>query len=221
MIGPRFLRPLAVRPRLMIGLGIGAVVAALLPSSFVWSERWMAGWDAGVLVFLTLLFSSWRKVDAAAMRKRAERDDEGRNVFLFLAIAGVAASIASIANEVARNEYYGPQGKIFGIAFAVGTVGLSWLFIQSFLAQHYAHEYYGAAGEPKEKRGGLHFPGGEAPDYWDFFNFAVTIGAAAQTADVSITSKTMRRLVTWHSLVAYVFNTVILAMAVGAAAGLL
>jgi uncharacterized membrane protein len=221
MIGTRLLRPLAARPRLMIALGVGALVAALLPSSLVWSERWMVGWDAGVLVFLTLLFSSWLKVDAAAMRRRAERDDEGRNVFLFLAIAGVAASIASIANEVARNEFYGPQGKVAGIAFAVGTVGLSWLFIQSFLAQHYAHEYYGGVVEHNEKRGGLHFPGGEAPDYWDFFNFAVTIGAAAQTADISITSKTMRHLVTWHSLVAYVFNTIILAMAVGAAAGLL
>ena len=196
MIGTRLLRPLAARPRLMIALGVGALVAGLLPSSLVWSERWMVGWDAGVFVFLTLLFSSWLKVDAAAMRRRAERDDEGRNVFLFLAIAGVAASIASIANEVARNEFYGPQGKVAGIAFAVGTVGLSWLFIQSFLAQHYAHEYYGGVGEHNEKRGGLHFPGGEAPDYWDFFNFAVTIGAAAQTADISITSKTMRHLVT-------------------------
>jgi uncharacterized membrane protein len=221
VIRTRLLRPLAARPRLIIALGVGALVAALLPSPLVWSERWMAGWDAGVLVFLALLYSSWLKVDAAAMRRRAERDDEGRNVFLFLAIAGVAASIASIANEVARNEVYGPQGKFAGIAFAVGTVGFSWLFIQSFLAQHYAHEYYGSAGGPKEKRGGLHFPGGEAPDYWDFFNFAVTIGAAAQTADISITSKAMRRLVTWHTLVAYAFNTIILAMAVGAAVGLL
>jgi uncharacterized membrane protein len=80
VIRTRLLRPLAARPRLIIALGVGAFVAALLPSPLVWSERWMAGWDAGVLVFLALLYSSWLKVDAAAMRRRAERDDEGRNV---------------------------------------------------------------------------------------------------------------------------------------------
>jgi uncharacterized membrane protein len=204
----------------MIGFATGAIAAAL-PSSWVWSERWMAGWDVGVVCFLALMFASWRNVDATRMSERAARDDEGRNVFLALATAGVAASIAAIANEVARTSAYGPQGKIAGIAFAVGTVGLSWLFIQSFLAQHYAHEYYGAGDESERARRGLQFPGDQGPDYWDFFHFSITIGATAQTADIAITSKAMRRLVTWHALIAYVFNTIILAMAVGAAAGLL
>nr|QQZ52090.1 DUF1345 domain-containing protein [Phenylobacterium glaciei] len=36
--------------------------------------------------------------------------------------------------------------------------------------------------------GGLLFPGGEDPDYWDFLHFSTVIGVASQTADIAFTS---------------------------------
>ena len=59
------------------------------------------------------------------------------------------------------------------------------------------------------------------PDFWDFLHFSVIIGATAQTADISIVSKPMRQLVTIHSLVAFSFNAVILALTINLTAGLL
>lgn len=86
-------------------------------------------------------------------------------------------------------------------------------------ALHYAHDYYLAedGGMPS----GLDFPGGHAPDYGDFLYLACVIGTSGQTADVSFTSRAMRRIGTVHCVLAFVFNTTILALTINIASGLL
>jgi hypothetical protein len=64
---------------------------------------------------------------------------------------------------------------------------------------------------------GLLFPGENAPDYWDFLHFALVIGVASQTADIQIADRSLRRLATAPSLISFVFNTVVLALAVNLA----
>jgi uncharacterized membrane protein len=92
---------------------------------------------------------------------------------------------------------------------ATGTVVLSWLFVQTVFAIHYTHVYY-LEGEGGEHRRGLEFGDDEEPDYWDFFHFSIVMGATAQTADIVIRSKEIRRVGTLHTLVAFGFNTAIL-----------
>jgi len=46
------------------------------------------------------------------------------------------------------------------------------------------------------------------------------IGVAAQTADVAFGSKALRRTGTVHCLVAFIFNTVVLALTINLLAGL-
>ena len=50
--------------------------------------------------------------------------------------------------------------------------------------------------------------------------FSFNLGAAAQTSDVVIVSKRMRRLALAHTVLAFLFNTTILALAVNVGAGL-
>jgi uncharacterized membrane protein len=68
--------------------------------------------------------------------------------------------------------------------------------------------------------GGLVFPGGGEPDYWDFLHFSIVIGVASQTADIGFSSKGMRRTGTLHCVLAFVYNTVILALTINLVAGL-
>ena len=68
---------------------------------------------------------------------------------------------------------------------------------------------------------GLYFPGGDAPDYWDFVYFAIVLGMTFQVSDVQITSRKLRRLATVHGLLGFLFNTVIVALTVNLAANLL
>jgi uncharacterized membrane protein len=105
--------------------------------------------------------------------------------------------------------------------FSLGVIALSWLFVHVIFTLHYAHEFYAPKDKGKGDRQGLIFPGEDDADYWDFLHFALIIGVANQTADIQISSQKLRRIATLHSLVAFLFNTVILALAVNMAVSLL
>jgi uncharacterized membrane protein len=91
---------------------------------------------------------------------------------------------------------------------------LSWAFIHTIFALHYAHEFY-----DEDIGGGLAFPGGETePDYWDFVYFSFVIGMTSQVSDVGVTHKEIRRTVAAHGVVSFVFNAALLALTVNIAA---
>lgn len=54
----------------------------------------------------------------------------------------------------------------------------------------------------------------------DFACVAFTTAVAAPTSDVSVTTRPMRRLVLVQSVLAFAFNTTVLALAIKLAAGL-
>lgn len=64
------------------------------------------------------------------------------------------------------------------------------------------------------------FPGTGEPDYLDFFYFSFVIGVACATADVNITSQSIRRTALVHCVLAFFFNTAVLALTINIAAGL-
>ncbi len=88
--------------------------------------------------------------------------------------------------------------------------------MHTIFAIHYAHDFYLAL--EKHKHGGLAIPSTPNPTYPDFLYFSYIIGTSAQTADVSITRQPMRILNTLHLLLAYGFNTTILAIAINVTA---
>ncbi len=66
----------------------------------------------------------------------------------------------------------------------------------------------------------MKFPGEGDPDYWDFLHFSVVIGVASQTADISFESRRLRRIGTVHSLLAFTFNTIVVALTINLWAGI-
>ena len=213
------LRAIARNRPLRWGLIVGALTAlglASMPGPLTALTRGLIAWDAGLSIYLIVLLSKMRGATPEHIAERAAETDQGRHFTLYVSLTGVVISVAVIVAE-AGAAAIGP--KAVHVAFVFLTVALSWLFIHTTFAAHYAHEYYGP-GESRNVRGGLLFPGGEKPDFWDFWHFALVIGVANQTADVQITGKTIRRIVTLHGIMAFVFNTVILALTINLAAGL-
>jgi uncharacterized membrane protein len=140
---------------------------------------------------------------------------------LALALGAAVASVAAILAELGGAKGGDKTHEAFSVGLTAGTIILSWLFVQLVFAIHYAHVFYLAETTDCEThRGGLLFPGDEEPDYWDFVHFSVVIGATSQTADISIASKEFRRIGTLHCLIAFAFNTTILATMINLAAGL-
>jgi uncharacterized membrane protein len=138
-------------------------------------------------------------------------------VILGLTIITALISLGGIVAEMATAKTLKGRDEWQHIALSGLTVLLSWTFTHTMFAIHYAHEYY--AGSENELAEGLDFPGKEPPDYWDFVYYSFIIGTACATADVNVTSKTMRRLTTLHCVVAFFFNTTVLALTVNISAG--
>jgi len=100
------------------------------------------------------------------------------------------------------------------LALASVTILISWILMHSVFAAHYAHRYF-QTGQ------GLIFPGDIAPRFGEFLYFALTIGMTYQVSDVTTDSQAMRRLVLTHAVIAFGFNTVIIAITVGLVSSLI
>ena len=209
------------RPRLFIGLLFGLAVAPLLPSDIKGATRAILAWDAGVIAYLALsafLFTTERLDRMAA---DAAAQEEGEWTIFWLTVAAVAASFAAIISEFAGTKEMPPAQRNLHVALVAVTLFVSWLMTHTSFAFRYAHEYYEVDQDGTGFAGGLDFPGEKRPDYLDFMYFALVLGMTFQVSDVQITARKFRRLASVHALLSFLFNTIILALTVNIAAGLL
>jgi uncharacterized membrane protein len=152
------------------------------------------------------------------MRERACEQDDGAVPVLVFSVAATVASLGAITFELLRALRLEGGGKIAALVLAGATIFVSWAFVHTAFALHYAHDFY--SDRKPGARAGLDFPGAADPDYLDFLYFSFVIGTTSQTADVSIVSRDMRRLALAHGVIAFVFNTTLLALSINIASGL-
>jgi uncharacterized membrane protein len=199
------------RPRTFFSIALGIVAFFLLPTSLRLVTRLLIGWDIFVALYIVLVYAMIWRSTLATIRRIAALQDDGRFLIPLLTALGAFASLAAIVSELGEAHHETPR-----LLFATATIVLSWAAVHTAFALHYAHEYYRG-----DKPGGLQFPSGdrdEHADYWDFVYFAFVIGMTAQVSDVGITDKTIRRTVTVHGVISFVFNTALLALMVNIAA---
>jgi uncharacterized membrane protein len=190
------------------------VITLLLPHAWPLSTRLLVGWDAGVGLYLVLACELMARSDVEHLRRRASAEDEGQLTILVLTVAAALASLGAIILELSSTPGHGAERKPLSLALATLTIALSWAFIHTIFALHYAHEFY-----DEHIGGGLAFPGGDTePDYWDFVYFSFVIGMTSQVSDVGVTYKEIRRTVAAHGVVSFVFNAALLALTVNIAA---
>jgi uncharacterized membrane protein len=210
---PRPVRIVYARPRTFVAMAIGVVAFLLLPGELRLVTRLLLGWDIFIAAYLVLVFGMMARCDRSNIRRNAILQDDGSLIILLVAALGAFASIAAIVFELGAGKHSPPE-----LALAIATITLSWAAVHTTFALHYAHEFY-----RDKKPGGLAFPNAddakpEPPDYWDFVYFAFVIGMTAQTSDVGITDKSIRRIATAHGIVSFIFNTALVALMVNIAA---
>ncbi len=203
--------------RLLIALALGIAVALGL---FAWTgwrmpTKLLAGWDVFALLYLGLIHQIMAQCGVDQIRERAAEEDEGAVALLiFTCIAAMAALVALVAelgDESAQGGWH--------IALAIATIILSWCFVHTIFALHYAHEFYGEGRD--RKTGGLDFPGEREPDYSDFLYFSLVIAMTSQVSDVQITSRAIRRIATMHGVLSFFFNLGILALTINMVSNLI
>jgi len=224
MSANRLFRQLRARPRLLTSVALALLAYLLLPESLRSSTRIIIGLDIGALLFLGLSWGMMINGTARHMRLRAALQDEGRITILVLTAGGALFSLATVAIELHGLKDLQGMDAAYRVGLAALTILCAWFMTHTMFALHYAHGYYSDADPTKDRHsdvGGLEFPGGEEPDYWDFLYFAFVIGMTFQTSDVGISSRRLRRQTLGHAILAFFFNTVILALSINIMAGLL
>ena len=217
---PLVIRLVLARPRLLICFLIGLATSLVLPESLAQQTitRSIIGWNVGAGLYLLLATRLMFWSTHERMRTRALQQDEGRILVLVLVITAALMCIGAIVAELAVVKDLKGTLRYAHIALAALTIATSWAFTQVMFALHYAHDYY--VTEVHGEHGGLDFPGGHPPDYGDFLYFASVIGTSGQTADVSFTNRKMRRTGMVHCILAFFFNTTLVALTINIASGL-
>jgi uncharacterized membrane protein len=212
----RAVRIIRARPRLFISAALGLIATAFLFVTCDWRAvtKLLVGWDFTVVVYLSLAIYLMARSDVHRIRRRAAMQDDGQVAILVLTVAAAIASLVAIFAQLGTTT--GNARQAGHLILATGTIILSWAFIHTMFALHYAHEYYGSGRDGII--GGMAFPDDKEPDYWDFMYFAFTIGMCAQVSDVTVSSKSIRRTVLAQSVIAFLFNAALLALTVNIAA---
>ena len=201
------------RVKLYVALAVGVVVAVVASFFDVVHHAIIAGWAVACLVYVVWVWSTIWRMDAADTKSHATLEDPGRRtVDLVLIIAAIASVIAVVWVLVDARSLKG--GAQIGVALlAIVSVALSWLLVHTLYTLRYARIYY-------RKAGGVDFNQDEPPQYSDFAYLAFTLGMTFQVSDTNISSTYVRRTILGHTLLSYVFGTVIVAATVNLVAGL-
>lgn len=175
-------------------------------------------WDVFLLTYLALTAWLFVRIKRGDIEQRSHREYEKKGKMLVLVVITSVVSIVTIIREMSIGAELVGWQTAFHVALTFITLVASWLFIHVLFALYYAHAYYDMNNNSIYP---LDFPYEDNPDYWDFVYFSLGIGATGQTADISFTSRKLRRVGTFHSVLSFFFNTAVLALMIEMSASLI
>lgn len=175
---------------------------------------WLMAWVAYGLAYVGLVWHLASRLDTAATRHRAQREDPGAVMLFVLVTAAACASLVAVAMNVNATQALQGWSRALGLVLMGLSLTGAWLLIQCVFTLHYARVYYRSEVDGGEPQRGLAFPDRKDPDYLDLLYYSAVVGMTSQVSDVSIRSRAMRHLTLVHALLSFAFNLVVLATAV-------
>lgn len=194
---------------LLLGALVYAATAALAPP-----VRLLAGGDTFFAAYLLIMTVVAFRITPDELDRKADVEDEG--IFLVVLLSLVMIGFCCFAVILLFHHRQGMDWLALSLAIAGAPLG--WFMLHLLMAFHYAYLYY---SDPAGEGGhGLEFPDTPEPGAADFLYYSFVLGMTAQVSDVQVTSTRIRNTTLGHSIVAFFFNTVMIAMAVNAVVAL-
>ncbi|NWJ73960.1 DUF1345 domain-containing protein [Pseudonocardia sp. ICBG1122] len=186
----------------------------------------------GITIFLTLpvwllLAAAFIVVRLRRMRRARLGRGDWRGYLAgswqgYVTIAGAVLAVTNGAqfallagsDDVARAAEAGGYDDFLAVleVYAIATVILSWGMLQLAYAERYARLWLAGRARGRDVIG---FPDTPDPTLAEFVYFALTFGVTFATSDVEIRSSRLRSVAVFHSVLAFLINTVIVASMVG------
>ena len=213
--------------RVTLAVIVGVLCYQLSPTDFEQISRLMMGWDGFLLAVLQLTWLTIFRTHAGDIERASPQMYPERTWVLLLTVTfvGTATSLLAVVLLLRGLHQMTAEERVEHVLVSLVAVAGTWLLLHTLFALHYAHTYFSQQQQPgptpDDERGGLRFGGAPPASYWDFAYFSFVVGMTTQTADVTVTSLRMRRLVLFHGLLSFVFNTAIVALSINILSGLL
>lgn len=197
----------------MIAAGVAAAAAS--GAAGRWLQAPVAGWAVAALVYVAWVWLVVGGIDPEETKSHATAEDPSRGTTDLLILVANLASLVAVAVVVVDSPQGDGRTQLGGAAMVLASVALSWMLVQTLFTLRYAGKYYGG-----EKIGGVNFNQDEAPRYTDFAYLATSIGMTYQVSDTNLENPLIRREALKHSLLSYLYGTVILAATINLVLGL-
>ena len=208
------------RLRFAVMLLAGVLAAGASGSSGRWVEAPAVGWSTAALTYVLWVWIVVGRLDAAGTRAHATSEDPSRRVTDLMILAANAASLAAVAAVVQDSHNSNGGFRLAGGLLALASVALSWMLVQTLFTLRYAGLYYSTAPKAGAAVGGIDFNQDEPPQYTDFAYLATSLGMTYQVSDTALKNHAIRAEALKHSLLSYLFGTVILAATINLVIGL-
>ncbi len=202
--------------RLGIGLGVALLVYTGSLRLLNWPSRILLTYVAYALTINVLAWATMTYLPPHKTRQTYRIQDSSRLLIFGLAIAAAVASLFAVIMLLDVVKQLDPFHLKMYLLLSALTVISSWTLLHTLFTLRYAHLYY-----EHHPPGGLKFPDTNQPGYIDFAYVAFGVGMASQVADVGPVSTRFRGLILTHSVLAFGFNTLIVALSINVIAGLL
>jgi uncharacterized membrane protein len=195
---------------------LAAVVTYVLTFRLEIGLRIAIAYDFSVATYLVLLAYRINNITAEDLKDFYEDREPSSRLARFGVVLFSSLSMAGVGLMADMSRNWPPIQAKMHTAFCLLAIVLSWILLHAFYALYYGHLYYDVdEGQPqKPLRKGLDFPTDEMPDYWDFLYYSFTIAMCYQTPDVTIVSRTMRRVTLFHAILSFLYVTAILGLVI-------
>ena len=202
--------------RLAISLSIALLTYLVSRQFVIWPIQVLLLYISYSLTVNVLAWISMAYLLPHETRQTYRLQDSSRLLILTLTVLAAAASLFAVIFLLDTVKEMHPAHLEAYVALSVLTVISSWTLLHTLFTLRYAHVYY-----QQNPAGGLNFPDTKQPGYVDFAYVSFGIGMTSQVADVGPTNRRFRRLILMHSLLAFSFNTLIVALSINVVASLL
>ncbi|MGD7731777.1 DUF1345 domain-containing protein [Propionibacteriaceae bacterium G57] len=173
----------------------------------------LVGFIVGSVVFCVPLLVRAMAHDEEQTRARVDGLGESRSVLDVLIVLAAVTGLAAVATMLVGARTSGPGG-VFNLVVPVAAVVAAWVLLHTGYVLRYAKHYVNA--EP----GCIGFAGDGEPVMSDFVYLSFCLGMTYQVSDQELKTTAVRRIVLWHTLLSYLFGTVVIASTINLLVGL-
>ncbi|SDL53730.1 Uncharacterized membrane protein [Arthrobacter sp. ov407] len=208
------------RLRFAVMMLVGVLAATVTGLAGYWVEAPAAGWSCAAACYVIWVWLVIGRLDPTQTMAHATAEDPSRSVTDLLILATNTASLVAVAAVIIDSHSSDTWARFGGGLLVLSSVALSWLLVQTLFTLRYAELYYSTDAHAGAAVGGINFNQAGPPQYTDFAYLATSLGMTYQVSDTALENHGVRAEALKHSLLSYVFGTVILAATLNLVVGL-